>query len=228
MRKHEVGCFARAFGRPEAGIEVFDLIQRAPTVDELRPFDVVLLGGSGDYSVAEGGPWLDAALVAMRELYELAKPTFASCWGFQAMARALGGRVVTDPSRAELGTHRVRVTAEGERDPLFGELAPEFPAHMGHQDIVDELPAGACRLASTERVENQAFCFPGKPIYCTQFHPELHGEDLMTRLRAYPQYVESIAGASLAEFEARNRGETPEANGLLRRFLTLVARSSAR
>ena len=31
----------------------------------------------------------------------------------------------------------------------------------------------AVLLATSERSENQAFHFPGVPIYCTQFHPEL-------------------------------------------------------
>ena len=39
--------------------------------------------------MARGGPWLPAALDAMVALHETGKPTFASCWGFQAMARAL-------------------------------------------------------------------------------------------------------------------------------------------
>lgn len=223
MRHEEVSCFARALDCSEKQIEVFDLLGGAPTLDDLRPFDVVLLGGSGDYSVAAGGPWLDAALYAMRELFEIRKPTFASCWGFQAMARALGGHVVTDVSRAELGTVTVQVTEEGRQDPIFGNLAPEFAAQMGHQDIVETLPTGACLLASTARVENQAFCFPGRPIYCTQFHPELDRESLIHRLRAYPQYVHEIAGVTLEEFERDFCRETTQVNQLLKRFLALAA-----
>jgi GMP synthase (glutamine-hydrolysing) len=226
MLQQEVACFARALDCRPDQIEVFDLIGQAPTVAQLSPFDCVLLGGSGDYSVAEGGSWLEAALFAMRELYELNKPTFASCWGFQAMARALGGTVVTDPRRAELGTVTVRTTAAGQADPLFADLGREFLAQMGHQDIVEQLPPGALLLASTERVENQAFCFPGKPIYCTQFHPELDREGLITRVRAYPQYVENICGMPLAQFEQQHCRETPEANALLRRFMAHVLRGS--
>ena len=182
---------------------------------------MVLLGGSGDYSVAQGGDWLPAALEAMRELHDGNKPTFASCWGFQAMARALGGAVVTDISRAELGTHALRLTAAGKHDPVFGPLGDVFLAQMGHQDIVIELPAGAMLLASTDRVANQAFCFPGKPIYCTQFHPELRRDDLLLRLDAYPQYVQCIAGITVEEFAACCR-DTPESEALLRRFVQHV------
>jgi GMP synthase (glutamine-hydrolysing) len=218
MRAHEVGCFARALQCETDRIRVFDLISGVPTRKVIDSADVVLLGGSGDYSVAEGGRWLPAALEAMRELHAWNKPTFASCWGFQAMARALGGAVVTDLSRAELGTHALRLTQAGRHDPVFGPLGDVFLAQMGHQDIVVELPKEAVLLASTDRVANQAFCFPGNPIYCTQFHPELRREDLLLRLDAYPQYVECIAGTTVEEFIACCR-ETPECEALLPRFV---------
>jgi GMP synthase (glutamine-hydrolysing) len=221
MRRHEVACFARALGCDAERIGVFDLISGVPSKPLIDSADVVLLGGSGDYSVAAGGDWLPAALEAMRELYEWSKPTFASCWGFQAMARAMGGSVITDISRAELGTHAVRLTEAGKRDPVFGPLGDVFLAPMGHQDIVIELPQGAVLLASTDRVANQALCIPGKPIYCTQFHPELRREDLLLRLDAYPQYVECIAGTTAAEFAALCR-DTPEAEALLPRFVRHV------
>jgi len=156
MLRQEVRCFARSFACDESQIEVFDLLSGAPGPDALGRADVVLLGGSGDYSVARGGPWLAAALEAMAALYEAGKPTFASCWGFQAMARALGGQVVTDHARAEVGTVWLRLTDEGKRDPVFDHLEDRFQVLIGHEDIVTELPRGATLLASSERVENEA------------------------------------------------------------------------
>lgn len=221
MCAQEIGCFARALPCAPEQIRVFDLLSGRPSRQQLDAVDLVLLGGSGDYSVAEGGPWLERALDAMRDLHAWSKPTFASCWGFQAMARALGGDVVTDPARAELGTYPVRLTEAGAQDPLFGYLGPTFSAHMGHQDTVDRLPADAVLLASTDRVENQAFRFLGKPIYCTQFHPELTVRSMTERLEAYPTYVEKIAGMSLDAF-LQSLAETPQTNALLRRFVRQV------
>jgi GMP synthase (glutamine-hydrolysing) len=218
MRTQEVQCFAKALGCQPDQIRVFDLLAGVPTVKQLDQVDVVLLGGSGDYSVAEGGDWLEVALEAMRELYELSKPTFASCWGFQAMARALGGEVVTDRARAELGTVHVQLTDAGRDDPLFGPLGDRFLAPMGHQDCVVRLPAGAERLAFSEKVQNQAFRIPGKPIYATQFHPELDRAALIERVYAYPQYVESITGDTVDQF-AEKCQETEATNQLLGRFM---------
>lgn len=221
MRQQEVGCFARGLGCSPEQVHVYDLLRGVPDSEEIDAADVVLLGGSGDYSVAEGGPWLGAALETMQELHELGKPTFASCWGFQAMAQSLGGRVVTDVSRAEIGTHTVRLTSQGLADPVFKPLGHRFAAQMGHQDIVDRLPRGAVLLASTDKVENQAFTFPDKPIYCTQFHPELDRESLLQRLHAYPQYVERIAGMPMEQFEQQCQ-DAPETSRLLVRFVERV------
>lgn len=218
MRTQEVQCFAKALGCQPDQIRVFDLLAGVPTVKQLDQVDVVLLGGSGDYSVAEGGDWLEVALEAMRELYELSKPTFASCWGFQAMARALGGEVVTDMTRAELGTVEVQLTDAGRDDRLFGPLGDRFLAPMGHQDCVVRLPAGAERLAFSEKVQNQAFRIPGKPIYATQFHPELDRAALIERVYAYPQYVESISGDTVDAFVEKCQ-ETEATNQLLIRFM---------
>ena len=221
MCPQEVGCFTRALQCAPEQIRTFDLLNGRPSHRQWDAVDMVLLGGSGDYSVAQGGPWLERVLDTMRDLHARSKPTFASCWGFQAIAKALGGDIVTDLARAELGTLKLRLTEAGEHDPLFGPLGPTPLVHMGHQDIVESLPADAVLLASTDRVENQAFCFAGKPIYCTQFHPELTVLSLIKRLRAYPEYVAKIAGMPLDAF-LQTLAETPETNALLRRFVQHV------
>ena len=227
MREHERACFERCFGLGLDRIEVFDLLSGAPSAARIDAADAVLLGGSGNYSVVRGGAWLPAALDTMRGLYESAKPTFASCWGFQAMARALGGEVVTDHQRAEVGVTRMELTPAGLADPVFGPLGARFEAISGHEDIVTALPREAVLLASSARVEHQAFHFPGKPIYGTQFHPELDRAGLLARVEKYPAYIR-LAGARTLDELARLTPETPATyGGMLRRFLD-VALSPAR
>ena len=221
MRDHEIGCFERCFRLNRGQVDVVDLLGTAPTATAIESADVVLLGGSGDYSVARGGPWLPAALEVMVGLYESSKPTFASCWGFQAMARAMGGHVVTDHDRAEVGVTWLELTEAGRRDPVFGPLAPRFQAVSGHEDIVVELPPSAQLLASSRLVENQAFNFPGKPIYATQFHPELDRAGLLLRIGRYPAYL-PLAGATSLEHLAEMTPELDHVDGILQRFLDVA------
>jgi GMP synthase (glutamine-hydrolysing) len=218
MREQERTCFLRALDCPPARLTTWDLIPETSSGPRWTDYDVILLGGSGNYSVVDGGPWLTRVLETIQEIYQRAIPTFASCWGFQLISKALGGDVITNLDQAELGTTDLTLTSAGESDPVFGSLPVQFQAQMGHQDIVTRLPSEAVLLASTDRVENEAFCFPDKGWYCTQFHPELRLADLVERLTEYPEYVERIAGIPLAEFLPQCR-ETPGANALLSRFI---------
>lgn len=227
MAAQEVRCFAQALDSEISAIEVFDLLSAAPALEKLQRSDMMLLGGSGRYSAAETGEpgrprprsaWLDRALDCLREIHALAKPTFASCWGFQAMARALGGECVNDLPNAELGTIELTLTEAGRADPIFGALPPIFSAQAGHEDHVVRLPPDTELLASSPRVAEQAFRFTARPIYCTQFHPELDRHAMLERVVAYPEYVTRIARIPFDNF-VQNVRETPEANSLLRRFV---------
>jgi GMP synthase (glutamine-hydrolysing) len=222
MRQQEVGCFARAIECDPAAITTFDLLSGVPDDRQLSQVDALLVGGSGDYSAAGENAWLERTLEGLRRIIDLGKPTFASCWGFQAFARAAGGRCIHDPAHAELGTLEFRLTNEGRSDPLFGTLPTPFYGQAGHEDHVVELPPGAVLLASSQTVANQAFKFADAPIYCTQFHPELDRAALLQRVEAYPRYVERIAGTTVEEFAAQCR-DTPETQRLLKRFAAMIA-----
>lgn len=219
MRHQEIECFARGLGCNTNQIATFDLLSGRPDRSEIDGVDVVLLGGSGHYSAASEGAWLERSLDCLRELNDWSKPTFASCWGFQAMGRALGGTVVHDPNRAELGTKKVRLTPAGVADPIFGDLGDEFSAQMGHEDCVSDLPTDAVLLASSDTVVNQAFRVCDKPIYCTQFHPELNCQSFLERIRFYSEYIERISGLTFQQF-ADTCYNTPETELILQRFIT--------
>jgi GMP synthase (glutamine-hydrolysing) len=218
MAAQEVRCFSRALDCPISAIDVFDLLSAAPSIEKLQTADMILLGGSGHYSAAGSGEWLERALDSMREVHHLAKPTFASCWGFQAMARAIGGQCINDSPNSEVGTIELTLTDTGRTDPIFGQLPLTFAAQAGHEDHVVVLPPDTELLASSSRVAEQAFRFIGRPIYCTQFHPELDRNAMLERVVAYPEYVGRIARVSFDKFVASLR-ESPEANSLLRRFV---------
>ena len=218
MREQERTCFQKGLNCQPTQLDTWDLVHEEIGHPRWTDYDVILLGGSGDYSVVSGGPWLERVEETIQELYERAIPTFASCWGFQLISKALGGSVITNLDQAEIGTVDLQLTEAGQSDPVFGSLPICFQAQMGHQDIVTSLPPGAILLASTEQVHHGAFCFPNRAWYGTQFHPELTRDDLVERLAEYPDYVEQIAGIPLAEFLSRCQ-ETPQANALLARFV---------
>ncbi len=221
MREHEVDSFARVFEIATERIKVHDMLSGPPSRNTVNAADLILLGGSGHYSATGDGAWLMRGLGFLRELHDHNKPTFASCWGFQAMARALGGEVRKDLQHAEVGTHVLQLTDAGKADPIFAPLGDTFEGQMGHEDCVFTLPDDAVLLASSERMVNQAYTFPGRPIYCTQFHPELNRADLMSRVKTYPEYVERIENLPPERFGELCR-DTVETEQLLVRFVEHV------
>ena len=220
MLRHELSCFAAQCGLELPTFETLNLCCDPVEHGRLGEVDAVMVGGSGEYSLAQGGfGWHDPFLDFLREVVRRDIPTFASCFGFQALVQALGGDVVSHPDQAEVGTFCVRLTDEGKRDPLFGALPAAFDAQLGHNDSVRNLPPDVIRLAVSDRCETQAVRVRGTRIVATQFHPELTMEDNLVRHKRYlALYSTTTCEEALAEAAALHRA-SEEANSLLRGFI---------
>ena len=210
MGPHELVSFRRILSPLTVRISIFDLLQRPLLPSDLEGVDLVLMGGSGKYSATSTDPWLEMALDSLRLVHASQVPAFASCWGFQGMAAAMGGEVVHDRGRAEVGTHELVLTSAGRTDPVFEYLGSPFRAQFGHEDLVETLPPRTTLLASSAKVVNQAYRFEDAPVYCTQFHPELDADGLRARFLSYPRYAAYIAGTTLEEL-LENLEDTPDA-----------------
>lgn len=218
IRFHEITDFAAALSCSPESITVHDLLREPITPETVANFDCVLIGGSGKYSAAGEGEWLERSMTSLRCLHDSGIPTFASCWGHQAIARAMGGRVERVDEFAEVGTIDLQLTEAAASDPVFGGLSEPLPGQVGHEDTVTELPPNTTLLARSEKCPVHAYRFDDAPIYCTQFHPELTREGLIRRIDAYPEYIERISGMNMDEFK-RSTSESPESNQLVARFV---------
>lgn len=185
--------------------------------------DALLIGGSGDYYVSKDHlPHADSVYDLLREVAALGHPTFASCFGFQLMVRALGGEIVHDPESTEVGTLDLELTPEGKDDLLLGQLPERFAAQLGRKDRAARMPEGVPNLAASALNPHQALHLPGKPVWATQFHPELTGEENRARFERYlAGYSAHMSDQERAAALSRFR-PSPEANSLLRRFVRLV------
>lgn len=211
MVDHEVECFRHKLP-PGFQITNYNLVKGPWGEEILEDYAAVLVGGSGDYGSANNThPFFQPALNLLRRIVELKKPLFCSCWGHQALAVALGGRVLEDPEGYELGLLPVRLTQGGASDPVFGGLPDPFVAPLGHCEQVVELPPETILLASTERCRVQAFRLRGTPAYGCQFHPELSSDQLWERVDAYIPHLE--------DSEARARRQQACTDELLAWFL---------
>jgi len=221
-RDEEHAAFAARLSITPEQIRCVDLLTTSLDAGILDGVDALLVGGSGDHSVLDETPAIVDFIGFLQHVCEIGFPTFASCFGFQGLALALGGEVVSDAARAEVGSYSLTLTAAGAADPLFAALPTPFIAQLGHKDHVTALPAGVDNLAQSQRSPFQALKVSGKPIYATQFHPELTWKD--NRMR-FLRYMETY-GALFGEAEAQERLDShvpgPAANTLLSRFVEQV------
>ncbi|MGE0713276.1 MAG: type 1 glutamine amidotransferase [Planctomycetota bacterium] len=221
---HEAEAFRDELGLAPDQLTPYDLLQGRPPAGLVEDYDCVLVGGSGEFGVGDASehPWLREFIDLMGDLGSRGFPTFASCFGFQALVVAGGGEVITDKTRAEVGTFELFTTEHGAADPLFRAVAPRFGAQLGHKDHATRLPSDTVHLAGSERSPYQALRVAGKPVYATQFHPELS----MTRNRErFLRYLAAYSTPDMVDSPetvlARYR-ETTGATELLRAFVREV------
>lgn len=222
-RRDEPRQFAEKSDLSLERIHTHDLLQGPPKLREILRCDALMVGGSGDYYVSKRNlPDFRRLLDVLAEVAEVGHPTFASCFGFHLLTQALGGEIIHQPDEIEIGTYDLTLTSEGRADPLFGKLPAVFPAQVGHKDRADRLPEGVIHLASSDLCPYQAFRIGDRPIWATQFHPELDDEELRGRLMIYY----SNYGTHLSPEEQKNLDErfrpSPDANRLIDGFLDLV------
>src|ERR1700758_2080319 len=153
-----------------------EVIAHTAPVEELKakdPLAIVLSGGPASV-YADGAPRLDPAL------FDLGVPVFGICYGFQAMAQALGGTVARTGT-SEYGRTELKVTG-GE---LHSDLPETQPVWMSHGDAVTSAPPGFDVVASTAGAPVAAFENRGRGLAGVQYHPEVmhtpHGQQVLSR-----------------------------------------------
>jgi GMP synthase (glutamine-hydrolysing) len=219
MAHQERGCFADRAALPIERLDVAFAQEGRPSLDRLRQYDVVFFGGSGAYSVLDDVPWIRDSFGTLQDVVELRIRSWASCFGFQGLSMALGGEVIRDDERQELGSYRLSLTEAGRSDPLLGALPMEFWAQEGHHDHVVRLPPGVTLLATGSLSENQAFVVDGAPFYASQFHPELTSTTTVERFLHYASLYSQGDDVSRVADEMRRAPDTPEMAQVLSRLV---------
>ncbi len=225
--RQEQDCFVRRSGLAADRFRFLNLLEApVPAPRELGEGDVLVLGGAGAHSVTEPHSFTAPLTDLVRRWIEAGRPLLGSCFGHQFVAQALGGEVIVDVDRAEVGTFDLDLTDAGRRDPLFAGLPGSFPVQLGHRDRVRRLPPGAIELATTAACPNQCFRIAGRRVWGCQFHVEMDDRAVLERASLYRGTYAPGAGG-IDRLAARLR-PSPEASGLFGRFLELAAAGDER
>ena len=154
-----------------------------PVADMLarKPKAIILSGGPSSV-YADGAPGIDTAI------FTSGVPVFGMCYGFQLMARGLGGEVAHTGAR-EYGRTPVSVTAPGT---LLAGIPETHNVWMSHGDSVASAPEGFTVLASTDVTPVAAFEDVARGLAGVQWHPEVlhseHGQQVLEH------FLHEIAG----------------------------------
>jgi GMP synthase (glutamine-hydrolysing) len=169
--------YAQLIARRVRDARVFsEVIPHTASIEEIKarhPLALVLSGGPASV-YTEGAPQLDPAL------FDLGLPVFGICYGFQAMAQALGG-TVAHTGTSEYGRTELKVTG-GE---LHSGLPSVQPVWMSHGDAVTAAPDGFDVVASSPGAVVAAFENRDRRLAGVQYHPEVmhtpHGQQVLSR-----------------------------------------------
>ncbi|BBY54903.1 glutamine-hydrolyzing GMP synthase [Mycobacterium koreense] len=169
--------YAQLIARRIREARVFsEVIGHDTPVAEIKARDpqaIVLSGGPASV-YADGAPQLDPAV------FELGVPVFGICYGFQAMAAALGG-TVQRTGASEYGRTTMKISG-GE---LHSGLTETQQVWMSHSDAVTAAPDGFEVVATTAGAPVAAFEDRTRRLAGVQYHPEVlhtpHGQQVLSR-----------------------------------------------
>ncbi|MHC9291688.1 glutamine-hydrolyzing GMP synthase [Mycobacterium sp. LTG2003] len=172
-----------------------EVVPHTASVEDIKAKDpqaIVLSGGPASV-YAEGAPQLDPAL------FDLDVPVFGICYGFQAMAQALGG-TVEHTGTSEYGRTELRVSG----GDLHSELPEIQPVWMSHGDAVTAAPEGFNVIASSAGAPVAGFENRARRLAGVQYHPEVlhspHGQQVLSRfLHEFAGIGATWTAANIAE-----------------------------
>jgi GMP synthase (glutamine-hydrolysing) len=155
------------------------------SMDDIRRFAPrgIILSGGPESVTFEETPRAPA------EIFDLKVPILGICYGQQAMAAQLGGKV--EPSnKREFGYARVRMRGHsklfrGVRDEAEASGAEYLHVWMSHGDRVAALPPGFRVIAETPHAPFAGIADEARGFYGVQFHPEVthttQGREILQR-----------------------------------------------
>ena len=153
-----------------------EVVPHTMPVEEIlarNPAAIILSGGPSSV-YAPGAPAVD------QRLFEAGVPAFGICYGFQAMAQALGG-TVERTGDAEFGGTDLEIVSGDST--LFHGLPVMQSVWMSHGDAVTAAPSGFEVVARTPGTPVAAFEDPERRLAGVQFHPEVmhsaHGQAVL-------------------------------------------------
>src|SRR5262245_23996983 len=164
--------------------EIVPFNRAAEAFAVMRPRAIILSGGPA--SVLDPG-----APLAPAAIYQAGVPVLGICYGEQAMAHQLGGKVEAGHHR-EFGRAEVEVARDSALFEGVWRKGEKYPVWMSHGDRVTVPPRGFEVIATSPNAPIAVIADEARKFYATQFHLEVvhtpHGAALLRN------FVRKVAG----------------------------------
>ncbi len=169
--------YAQLIARRVRELKVYaEIVAHDVTPEEVRAQGAkgLILSGGPASVLDDGAPLPDPAA------FEMALPVLGICYGMQAMAQLLGGRVEAG-DRREYGPASIEVIDPGV---LFEGFPASLDVLMSHGDRVVEVPEGFQLAARSTGGLTAAMASRDQKLFGLQFHPEVvhtpRGKDILS------------------------------------------------
>ena len=161
--------------------------------------------------VYEALPWIAPLLDFIRAAES--SRMVGVCFGHQAMAEALGGKVEKSDKGWGVGLHRYAIV----RPEPWVDSAAEVAAPASHQDQVVVQPPNTQVVATSEFTPFAALAWTDRPAISFQFHPEFEPDYAKALIAARRDRLPD-PDAAIASLDAPN--DRKRVGEWIRRFLT--------
>jgi GMP synthase (glutamine-hydrolysing) len=177
---------ARRVREEKVYCEIVPFLKAEAALREMKPKGIILSGGPA--SVLDK----DAPLAPMA-VYQAGLPVLGICYGEQAMAQQLGGKVEAGHHR-EFGRAEIELTKPSALTDGVWNVGERYPVWMSHGDRVTKLPEGFVAIGTSANAPIAMIADEKRKFYATQFHLEVmhtpHGAAILRN------FVRRIAGCT--------------------------------
>ena len=168
----------------EAGVysEIAPFNRAGEAIARMKPKGLILSGGPSSV-LDEDAPLADPAI------YESGLPILGICYGEQAMAHQLGGKVEAEHNR-EFGRAFVEIAQQSALFDGVWNVGERHQVWMSHGDRVTALPSGFEVIGVSENAPFAMIADEDRHYYAIQFHPEVvHTPDGAKLLSRFAHHI---------------------------------------